>query len=239
VALARRNGENFGIARLVGQLGWLHRELQDFERARELDREAVKVARETGARWSPEPDALLSLFLDDARSGRSSAEADDARALFAQASSERTLMGWFFEIRRVNALAEHHASRSEWAEVRAHAQALLVAASDKGTPTYGITAHKLLAEAALAEGRLDEAEVSVETALDLLRVHPCPLVGWRTLASAGRARERRGRASEARAAFAEAARTVRELAAGVDDEGLRERFLASPAVREVLQAASA
>ncbi|HEY6547694.1 MAG TPA: AAA family ATPase, partial [Vicinamibacteria bacterium] len=121
VALARRNGEAFWLVRLLGQVGWLHRELQDFDRARELDQEAVKVARETGARWAPEPDALLSLFLDDARSGQATADAAEARSLFDQASSDRTLVGWFFEIRKENAFAEHHASRGEWPAAREHA----------------------------------------------------------------------------------------------------------------------
>jgi tetratricopeptide (TPR) repeat protein len=234
VALARRNGESFWLVRLLGQVGWLHRELQDFERARELDREAVRVARETGARWAPEPDALLSLFLDDARSGAATAEAAEARALFEQAASDRTLVGWFFEIRKESAFAEHYAGREEWAAVREHAQRLLRAASEKGTPTYGVMAHKLLADAALAEGRPKDAEASIETALDLLRVHPCPLIAWRTWASVGRLRVLTGDADGARAAWQEAARIVREIAASVDDEPLQRRFLLSPAVREIL-----
>lgn len=234
VALARRNGESFWLVRLLGQVAWLHRELQDFDRARELDKEAVKVARETGARWAPEPDALLSLFLDDARSGEATAEATEARALFDQASSDRTLVGWFFEIRKESAFAEHHASRGEWPAVREHAQRLLQAASEKGTPTYGVSAHKHLADAALAEGRPAEAEASLATALDLLRVHPCPLIAWRTWASVGRLRARTGDANGAHAAWLEAASIVREIAANVDDEPLQERFLLSPAVREIM-----
>ncbi len=237
IALSRRNGDSFWLARLVSQLGWLHRELQDFERAREHDREAVRIAREAGVRWAPEPDALLSLFLDDARSGQTSKAGAEARALFERTSSERTLLGWFFEIRKESALAEHFLAQGEVARGREHASRLLAAASDKGTPTYGITAHKLLADVALAEGRLQDAVAPLDTALGLLRVHPCPLIAWRTFATLGRLRTGQGSPEEARAAFGEAAAVVHGIAETVPDDALRRSFLDSPAVREVLAGA--
>ena len=235
IALARRNGHSYWLARLLGQMGWLHRELQDFERANAYDYQSVVVAREAGARWAPEPDALLSLFLDAARSGEISQDAKDARMLFEQASSERALLGWFFEIRKENGLAEYALSQGQAADLREHANRLLQAASDKGTPTYGITAHKLLADAALLEGRTDEALASLATAMDLLRVHACPLIAWRTLATLGRTHLRRGAPAEARGAFAEAAALVRRIAATDDEPTLPQRFLASPAVQEILR----
>ena len=120
---------------------------------------------------------------------------------------------------------------------REHAARLLTAASDKGTPTYGITAHKLLADAALAEDRLEDAVAPLETALELLRIHPCPLIAWRTFATLGRLRTRQGSQEQAWAAFGEAAEIVRSLAEAVPDETLRRTFLDSPAVREVMTGA--
>ena len=237
ISLARRNGDSFWLARLQSQLGWLHRELQDFSRAREHDREAVRIAREAGVRWAPEPDALLSLFLDDARSGEASKAGEEARALFDRTSSERTLVGWFFEIRRESALAEHYLGRGEWGEAREHASRLLAAASDKGTPTYGIAAHRLLAECALAEGRLEEALASVSTALDLLHAHPCPLIAWRTLATLGRLHGLQGSPQDARTAFGEGAEIALGIAETVPDETLRRLFLDSAAVRELVAGA--
>ena len=237
IALSRRNGDSFWLARLMSQLGWLHRELQDFERAREHDREAVRIAREAGARWAPEPDALLSLFLDDARSGQASKAGEEARALFDRTSSERTLVGWFFDIRKESALAEHYLGQGDVGLAREHATRLLAAASDKGTPTYGITAHKLLADVALAEGRMQDATASALTALDLLRVHPCPLIAWRTFATLGRLHRRQGSSEDARAAFGESAAIANAIAETVPEEALRHSFLASKAVREVMAGA--
>jgi hypothetical protein len=239
VALARRNGDSYWLARLLGQMGWLHRELQDFEEARAWDTEAVAAARATGARWAPEPDALLSQFLGNVHGRTATATAEEARQIFERASTERALVGWFFEIRMQTALAEHALHQGDASRVREHATRLLHAASEKGTPTYGVSAHRLLAEAALLEENPDEALASLDTAKDVLRVHPCPLIAWRTLASAGRAHLRRGAAAEARTAFAEAATIVKTIAKSDDDPGLPGRFLASPAVREILTGAAA
>jgi tetratricopeptide (TPR) repeat protein len=238
MALARPNGDSYWLARLLGQMGWLHRELEDFDKAKELDRQSVAVTREAGTRWAPEPDALLSQFLDEAHSGTPSKDAEQARRDSEQQSAERALVGWFFEIRRESGLAAYAAGRGDAAAVLEHATRLLHLASDKGAPTYGVTAHKLLAEAALLQGRLDDALASLDTALDVLRVHPCPLIAWRTLATLGRVQERRGARAEARAAFTEAASIVHRIAGSDDDPTLPQVFLKSPAVQEVLAGAS-
>ena len=46
IAMARRNHDRFWLPRLTSHLGWVHRELGALERARELDFEAVRIARE-------------------------------------------------------------------------------------------------------------------------------------------------------------------------------------------------
>ncbi|HEY6546602.1 MAG TPA: AAA family ATPase, partial [Vicinamibacteria bacterium] len=153
LALARRNGESYWLARLLSQVGWLHRELEDFERARQFDREALQVAQSAKVRWAPEPDTLLSLFIDDAGDGAPSPEAATAQAIFDRTSAERAAMGWFFEIRLERAFAELYRVRREPGPLREHAQRLLVAAALRRTPTYGVAAHKLLADAALLEDR--------------------------------------------------------------------------------------
>ena len=235
IALARRNDDSIWLARLVSQLGWVHRELQDFETARVHDREALRVARESAVRWAPEADALLSLFLDEAWSGQVSLEDEDNRALVERGAPERTLLAWFFEIRWESALAEACLATGDLERARVHAVRLLDVSSEKGTPTYAIMAHKLLADLALREDRPQDAEAPLAAAVDLLRHRSCPLIGWRTYATLGRLRKGLGSAEDARAAFGEAAAIVDLLAASVDDEPLRRRFLDSPAVKDVME----
>jgi tetratricopeptide (TPR) repeat protein len=58
---------------------------------------------------------------------------------------------------------------------------------------------------------------------------------WQIEARIGELHERRGEVGEAQQAFFRAARTLRDLAAKIKDEGLREGFLAAPRVRRVLE----
>ena len=57
---ARRNDDRYWLPRLASHLGWVHRELGALERARELDAEAVRIARErpAGARGGGAPQPL-------------------------------------------------------------------------------------------------------------------------------------------------------------------------------------
>jgi tetratricopeptide (TPR) repeat protein len=235
VALARRNDDSIWLARLLSQLGWVHRELQDFDTAREHDLEALRVARESAVRWAPEADVLLSLFLDEAGSGQPTLGAEDRQAIVERGSSERTLFAWFFEIRWESAQAEACLATGDLEGARAHAERLRDVAGERGTPTYGITANKLLADLALRQDRPEDAEAPLAAAVDLMRRRACPLIGWRTFATLGRVRKRLGSAEDARAAFGEAAAIVHRIAASVDDEPLRRRFLDSPAVRDVME----
>ena len=58
---------------------------------------------------------------------------------------------------------------------------------------------------------------------------------WQIQSRIGELHERCGEADEAREAFSQAAQTLRDLAAKIKDEGLREGFLAAPRVRRVLK----
>ena len=58
---------------------------------------------------------------------------------------------------------------------------------------------------------------------------------WQIKARIGELHERRGEADEAQRAFSRAAQILKDLAAMIEDEGLREGFLAAPRVRRVLE----
>jgi hypothetical protein len=58
---------------------------------------------------------------------------------------------------------------------------------------------------------------------------------WQIGARIGELHERRGEVDEAHQAFSQAAQILQGLAAKIEDEGLREGFLAAPRVRRVLE----
>jgi tetratricopeptide (TPR) repeat protein len=89
---------------------------------------------------------------------------------------------------------------------------------------------------------LSEWEGDTERALSRLReaealAEEIGLPGelWQMRARIGELHERRGEAEEAHQAFSRAAQVLKDLAAKIKDEELRERFLAAPRVRRVLE----
>jgi tetratricopeptide (TPR) repeat protein len=239
LSLAERNRDSFWGPRLVGHLGWVHRELQDPEGARAFDARALEVARESPSPWTPESEALIGLFVDDVRAGRP----DRATGLLAgleTGARQASWMRWMTELRIEAAAAEHCAARGDFEAAARRAERLLEIAGSLGARTYCAAAERVRLEAALHAGS------DVEAATDRLAAPlaefeglPAPLEAWKSARVLGGALERLGRGAEARRAFETAARAIRTIAGGTHDEELRSGFLASPPVREVLDRAGA
>ena len=88
---------------------------------------------------------------------------------------------------------------------------------------------------------LSEWEGDTKRAIDRLREAEALAVKigppgelWQIRNRIGELRERRGEREQARTAFSRAAQTLRDLAAKIKDEELREGFLSAPRVRRVL-----
>ena len=90
----------------------------------------------------------------------------------------------------------------------------------------------------LAEGgNYRDALARLESALGTLRGFAAPLETWKARRVLGLLGRRLGDEPAARNAFAAAAADVDTIVRGTDEPALRESFLGSPAVREVLEQA--
>lgn len=89
----------------------------------------------------------------------------------------------------------------------------------------------------MARSDLAEAEKELNIALDQLGEYPAPLAAWKTYALLGRLRLHSGDGASAREAFTQAAAIVNSIATNTADEGLRQTFLNSPAIKEVFDGA--
>jgi tetratricopeptide (TPR) repeat protein len=234
--VARRNDDRYWLPRLVSHLGWVHREVGALERARQHDTEAVRLAREEPV-WGIESEALLNLCVDDVRVGR----AEPAFALLGELkarAAESSWMRWMAELRLASASAEHWAVRGDFARADEEAARLSAMAAALGSRDYRCAAERIRGWAALERGReVEGAGARLEAALAELQGAPAPIEAWKSARTLGLLRRRLGDGDGAARAFAEAARAVRTIAAGVRDDGLREGFLATSEVREVLEAA--
>jgi tetratricopeptide (TPR) repeat protein len=236
IALGRRNNDRFWLPRLMSHLGWVHRELGALERARELDKDAVRTAQEQTV-WVPEAEVLLNLCVDEVRDGH--AERASAPLADLEARAEKGVwLQWLSQLRVAAAAAEHWLVRRDRSRALGYADRASALARRLGARDYACAAERIRAELALEAGEdLDRAAASLDAALADLRLHPAPLEAWKAARLLALLRRRLGDEEGSRAAFAESARAVRTIAAGVRDERLREGFLAQAAVREVLEAA--
>ncbi len=237
IVLASRNGERFWQPRLVSHVGWVHRELGALEKARAFDTRALALARENPSPWTPEDDALLNLCVDDVRAG----DPDQAAAVLAtleQGIRRSGWLRWMNELRLETAAAEHYAARGAFDVAIDRASRLARAAARVRARNYACAAARLIAEAALARGRgLRDARARLDQALAGLERYPAPLESWKARRVLGLLQRRLGNEAAARGAFAAAGADLDTIARGVDDPALREGFLRSPAVREVLEGA--
>jgi tetratricopeptide (TPR) repeat protein len=235
--MARRNGDHYWTPRLANHMGWLHRELMDFETAIALDQEGLAIARKEGIAQA-ESAAHLNLAVDYTQAGRLEEAAQAFAACQARLGDSRWF-GWFFDIRLDTALADNSLARGDFSGAAARAHQLLEAAQRYRCWTYVAAARRMLADGALGGGDAAQAALHLAAALEALREHSAPLTEWPIHARLGRIRERLGDAEGARRSYQQAAQLVRVIAAGIEDGALRAVFLGSPAVGQVMGPASA
>jgi serine/threonine protein kinase/tetratricopeptide (TPR) repeat protein len=235
IQMAGRNGDSFWFPRMPNCIGWIHRELQDFEGALKFDQEGLEVGRHHHV-LEAEANSLINLGIDYTHSGKS----EETMSAFHEVRDIFERDAWFrwrYNIRLEAATAEHWLRQGDLSKAREFAQRLLDTAGKFEVHKYIAVAHKLLAQIAIAEGNTNAAEAEFAAALGELQKYPVPVVTWRTYADLGRLKSSVGNATAARDAFARAAEIVNGIAANVTDAGLRETFLNSEAVREVMTGA--
>jgi serine/threonine protein kinase/tetratricopeptide (TPR) repeat protein len=235
IKMAGRNGDSFWFPRMPNCIGWIHRELHDYAGALKYDQQGLDVSRQHSV-LEAEANSLINLGIDYSHSG----EIDETVSAFHKVRDIFERDAWFrwrYNIRLHAAMAEHALRRGDTRQAREIAQRLLDTASIVEVHKYIAVAHKLLAQIAIAEGNSDAAETEFEAALKELEEYPVPVVTWRTLAELARLKSSLGDLTAAREAFARSAEIVNQIAGNVDDNALRETFLNSNEVLEVIDGA--
>ena len=223
--VARRNDAVSWLSKAPNCLGWIHRELQDFEGALAFDREGAETAHGLGVEEA-ELNSVINLAFDELRAGNN----EGMRCAVKSAESILSREAWFrwrFEIRLQAVRAEQTFSRLE-------ALSLLEKATRYRARKYMVAGHVLLAQIGMAEDDTATAEAELNAAIGILSDFPAPLAAWKTYSIMGRLQTQLGRQEAARAAFSEAASVIRYIAGNLGDELLRGIFLNSTAVQEVV-----
>jgi DNA-binding winged helix-turn-helix (wHTH) protein/tetratricopeptide (TPR) repeat protein len=225
IEMARVNGAFSWSSKVPNCLGWIHRELQDFEGAMSFDREGAETAHRLGV-GEAEVNSVINLAFDQLHGG-------DKEGICSAVKSAESILSheawfrWRFEIRLQAMRAEQTLSRQE-------AVCLLEKATRYHARKYMVAGHTLLARIAMAEGNTATAEAELNAATGILHDFPVPLAAWKTYSVLGRFEAQLGRQDAARAAFSEAASVIGFIADNICDERLLRIFLDSAAVRETV-----
>ncbi|HKR59503.1 MAG TPA: AAA family ATPase, partial [Pyrinomonadaceae bacterium] len=236
ISIAGRNGDRFWFPRMPNCIGWMHRELQDFEGALKHNQEGLRVAREFHV-LEAEANSLINLGIDHTVGGRfeeTAAAFNETRDIFKRDAWFR----WRYNIRLEAATAWHWLRKGDLEKAGEFAQRLFDTAKRYGVRKYMAEAHRLKAKVASAAGDFVAAADGFAAGLQELERHPAPFVAWRTYADLGRLNRKRGDEAAAQSAFAQAAEIINACAANVSDDDLRAIFLNSRAVQEVVKGAA-
>jgi tetratricopeptide (TPR) repeat protein len=100
-----------------------------------------------------------------------------------------------------------------------------------------VKARRLRGRVLLTEGRLNEAEQELSTALEIAIELGNPPQLWKSHAAVGDLRRAQGRTDDARVAYGRALSVIEGVAAGLTDERKRETLLRSSRVQRIRRAA--
>jgi serine/threonine protein kinase/tetratricopeptide (TPR) repeat protein len=231
IRMAGRNGDLFWYPRMPNCIGWIHRELQDFEGALKHNQQGLEIGHQHHV-LEAQANSLINLGIDYTHSGKSE-ETISAFHKVGEIFERDAWFRWRYNIRLHAAMAEHSLRLGDTAKAREVVSRLLETAGKYEVHKYTAVGHKLLAQIAIAEGDVATAESEFAAALDELRRYTVPVVEWTIRAELGRVKASAGDDVAARDAFAKSAEIIDSIAASVADVSLRETFLTSDAVREV------
>ena len=222
---ARRNGDLFWHPRFPNCIGWIYRELHDFEAARKFDEEGVDVARRHHV-LEAEANSLINRGIDCTHArdhACTNAAFTEVKDIFARDAWFR----WRYNIRLQAATAAHYLQQGELEQARHYIERLEAAAREHEVHKYLAVAKQLMGELLVASGDLAGAEQEFNAALAELNEYPSPVVGWKVHAGMARLKSSAGDTARAEEHSARALELVNAIAGNVADQKLRENFLAS------------
>jgi DNA-binding winged helix-turn-helix (wHTH) protein/tetratricopeptide (TPR) repeat protein len=166
-------------------------------------------------------------------------ELDEAYAAFTApqlvAAAGIESMAWSGQVLLRHGLGQLWLARGMLDRAHDEAEALRALVAEAGDPTPRASAALLLAEIAVQEGHLSQAETFLDDARAAIEGYEVPVVEWRVAASAARVHRQQRRRSDAEAARMRSAAVVSRMADSLPaHHELRESFLRDRSVRQVL-----
>lgn len=241
VALCGTVDETFIRARALNTAGWLYGEIQNHERALDLNGQSLAL---TGAIETADTEIGNNARLNLGDSLAALGRLDEAEAQFqivervvrAPRPQDRWML-WRYSQHLFHSYGELWLARGDPERALAYADECLRGAERTDSKKNLAKAHRLRGQAYVVKGQYREAEAALDRALLIARQIGNPPQTWKTLAAMGDLRRAQGSPSLAQQAYREALAVIDEVAAALDDASLREIFLTSLHVDGIRQGA--
>ena len=240
IATCAETGESVIRARALNVAGWIYGELQDHQRALELNRGSLALAEEietadTEIRSNARLNLGDSLFALG-RLAEAEAHFQAVERVVRQPRPQDRWMLWRYAQHLCHSYGELWLARGDTATALAYADECLRRAEASNSPKNIVKARRLRGQASLARGKPAAAEADLDRALQVAQRVGNPPQLWRTLAVMGDLRRAEGSPAAARRAYGEALAVVEQVAARLPDTSLRETLLTSAHVQRIRHA---
>jgi class 3 adenylate cyclase/tetratricopeptide (TPR) repeat protein len=241
LATCKGMGEDFWLARGLNTKGWLYGELQDYQQARMWNRQGVEAALD--ANFSiPEVESNARLNLGD--NLLSLGRLDEAEKHFQKVEQvvrnprpQDQYMLWRYSQHLFHSYGELWLARGNLDMAITYADECLALAEQSKSEKNMVKGHRLRAQVFLAQGKLEEANQELSIAIEIAKRVGNPPQLWKTYAVMGVLRQTQERPNDACQAYGDALAVIEEVAAGLKNKTLRDKFMRSNHVQEMRQKA--
>jgi tetratricopeptide (TPR) repeat protein len=237
ITTCTETGESFIRARALNTAGWLHCELEDHQRALELNGQSLVLAN---AIETADTEIRSNARLNLGDSYLALGQLAEAEALFQAVEQivrnprphDRWML-WRYGQHLFHSYGSLWLARGDLEAALAYADECLHAADETDSPKNIVKARRLRGEVFLARGDLSVAAAELKRALALARRIGNPPQLWKTFAAVAAVRQAEKHNAAAAHAYGDALAVVEAVASTLQDERLRATFLTSSHIEHI------
>jgi class 3 adenylate cyclase/tetratricopeptide (TPR) repeat protein len=241
LAIGKRMGDDFWLARGLNTMGWLHGELQDHRQAMEWNMQGLDAALKANFPIPEvENNARLNLADNLLALGRLEEAEEQYKKVEQVVRNPRPLdkfMLWRYSQHLFHSYGELWFTRGYLDKAQSYADECLALAQKSNSQKNIVKSKRLRGQVFLAQSKLAEAEQELSIALEIAHRVGNPTQLWKTYSVFGNLRQAQGRSDEARQEYGDALSIIEKMATSLQKQSRKDTFMSSHLVQEIRQKA--
>jgi tetratricopeptide (TPR) repeat protein len=241
LAIGKRMGDDFWLARGLNTMGWLYGELQDHRQAMEWNMQGLEAALKANF---PIPEVENNARLNLADNLLALGQLEEAEEQFNKVEqvvrNPRPLdkfMLWRCSQHLFHSFGELWFNRGYLDKALSYANECLALAQQSDSQKNIVKGKRLRGQVFLAQGKLADAQKEISNALEIAHGVGNPPQLWKTYAVLGDIRQAKGRPNEASRAYRDAFSIIEKMATSLQNQSRKDTFMSSHLVQEIRQKA--